>query len=125
MTGKVRVSGRFQRSINLSINLGLAKLANQKAKDAIRAFPALHRGERLVRAQLLQDLLCQPSEIRKSSASGNPRSAKEDDIALIAFGEQVLRNNGAIGNKSHLHVHLIFTYQSPLTRCTLNSRDQW
>src|SRR3546814_20300257 len=56
MTGKVGVFGRFQRSINLSINLGLAKLANQKAKDAIRAVPAIHRGERLFHAQLLSHL---------------------------------------------------------------------
>src|SRR3546814_13588531 len=83
MTGKFGVFGRFQRSINLSINLGLAKLANQKAKDAIRAVPALHRGERLFRAQLLYDLLGQPTEIRKPCATGNPGPTKEDDISLI------------------------------------------
>src|SRR3546814_9451962 len=101
MTGKVGVFGRFQRSINLSINLGLAKLANQKAKDAIRAVPALHRGERLFRAQLLYDLLGQPTEIRKPCATGNPGPTKEDDISLISLCQQVRGDDWAVRKETH------------------------
>ena len=72
MAGEVGLSGSFQRRVNLSINLGLAKLANQQAKYAIRTVPTLNRGERLFRAQLVHDLLGQPSEIREPSATGNP-----------------------------------------------------
>src|SRR3546814_16004166 len=82
MTGKVGVFGRFQRSINLSINLGLATLANPKAKDAIRAVPELHRGERIFSAQLMSDLPAQPPAITQHWDTGNPGPPKKGRAAF-------------------------------------------
>src|SRR3546814_5421619 len=56
---------------------------------------------RSFRAQLLYDLLGQPTEIRKPCATGNPGPTKEDDISLISLCQQVRGDDWAVRKETH------------------------